>query len=148
MHMLFSNFVNNLLITINRAPGVEPRASLFAALFSVTHDSFQFYFSTHCRRNMLVKKRPNKVPDKRLLTKWFFARGGMAIGVPRIMTLKSEARPLPPDTESDLISVEKIRSVLPQDTDETERLSWYTYVDEAMLIKAGLEYNKSGSLCG
>ncbi|GAA0169023.1 hypothetical protein LIER_23593 [Lithospermum erythrorhizon] len=92
----FSNFINNLLVTINRSPGqlsliggwlkvtmfevacrivgVEPRVSLFAALFSVTHDNFQTFFSAHHGRNILVKKHPNKVYDKRLLTKWFFAR--------------------------------------------------------------------------
>ncbi|GAA0168714.1 hypothetical protein LIER_23369 [Lithospermum erythrorhizon] len=142
MRLPFSNFVNNLLITINRAlgqltpiggwlnvtafeiackvAGVEPRVSLFSSLFSVTHDNFQSYFFARCRRNILIKKRPNKIPDKRLLTKWFFARGGMAIGVPCIWTLKSEARPLSPDTESNVIAMEKIRSVLPQDAADSK----------------------------
>ncbi|GAA0155329.1 hypothetical protein LIER_13083 [Lithospermum erythrorhizon] len=41
-----------------------------------------------------------------------------------------------------LSPTENIRSILPQDTDETEQLPWYTYVDEALLIKAGLVYDK------
>ncbi|GAA0157703.1 hypothetical protein LIER_38501 [Lithospermum erythrorhizon] len=66
----------------------------------------------------------------------------MAVGVPCIWTLKSEARPLPPYMESDVIVREKIRSVLPQDAADSERLPWHTYVDESMLIKAGLVYDK------
>ncbi|GAA0151312.1 hypothetical protein LIER_10056 [Lithospermum erythrorhizon] len=164
MQFPFSSFVNNPLIPINRAPSqltpigrwlnltmfqvacriamVEPRVCLFAALFSVTHDNFQTIFSTHRRRNILVKNRPNKVPNKRLLNKWFFPQGGMVVGVPRIWTLKSEEKSLPTDTDSDIVAIKKIRSTLPQDTDAMERLPWFTYVDEALPVAAGLVYDR------
>ncbi|GAA0148724.1 hypothetical protein LIER_36781 [Lithospermum erythrorhizon] len=70
----------------------------------------------------------------------------MADGVLRIWTLKSEARSLPPDTENDLLAMDKICSVLPQDAADLERLSWYTYMDESILIKAGLVYDKEFDL--
>ncbi|GAA0153110.1 hypothetical protein LIER_11424 [Lithospermum erythrorhizon] len=66
----------------------------------------------------------------------------MVVGVPRIWTLKSDARPLPPNSENDVIAMDKIRSVLPQDATDSERLPWHTYVDESILIKAGLVYDK------
>ncbi|GAA0151489.1 hypothetical protein LIER_10198 [Lithospermum erythrorhizon] len=70
----------------------------------------------------------------------------MGVGVPRIWTLKDETKLIPTDTEADIIAVEKIRSTLPQDTDNMERLPWFTYVDEAMLVAAGLIYDKEFDL--
>ncbi|GAA0175554.1 hypothetical protein LIER_28702 [Lithospermum erythrorhizon] len=61
----------------------------------------------------------------------------MAVGVPRIWTLKSVARPLPPDTENDLIAIDKIRSVLPQDAGDSYSpliLTPINFTDELMLI--------------
>ncbi|GAA0168603.1 hypothetical protein LIER_23280 [Lithospermum erythrorhizon] len=63
----------------------------------------------------------------------------MAEGVPRIWTLKEEARGLPPCTAEDLDSIAKLRNSLPHG--ENKR-PWYTFCDEAMLVAAGLVYEK------
>ncbi|GAA0150259.1 hypothetical protein LIER_09238 [Lithospermum erythrorhizon] len=122
--------------------GVEPSVSLFSALFTVTLEDFQTTFRSHLHRNILAGKCPNKVPDTRLFKKCFFAREDMAIGVPHIWTLKDEAKPLPFCTGTDIEAVDKIRSAIPQDTETTRRLPWYTFVDEVMLVLAGLVYDK------
>ncbi|GAA0166951.1 hypothetical protein LIER_21994 [Lithospermum erythrorhizon] len=117
MRLSFSSFVNNLLITINRAPGklhpisgwlnvtifevacrrygVEPTVSLFFALFSISHTPFQTKFLSRRKRKFLVGARQNKVLEGRWHKKWFLVRGGMAIGVPCIWTLQDEANNLP-----------------------------------------------------
>ncbi|GAA0176170.1 hypothetical protein LIER_29213 [Lithospermum erythrorhizon] len=129
MRLPFFRFVNYLLTTLNRAPGqllpiggwlnitifevacrmggVEPTVSLFSALFSVSHKSFETKFSACPKRNILAGTRPNRIKDTRLHKKWFYARGGMAEGAPRIWTLKEEARGLPPCTAEDLHSLQK-----------------------------------------
>ncbi|GAA0160012.1 hypothetical protein LIER_38960 [Lithospermum erythrorhizon] len=66
----------------------------------------------------------------------------MAVGVPYIWTLKNETRSLPTCIEADIRAVEKMRAVLPQETENTHRLPWYAFVDEAMLVLAGLVYDK------
>ncbi|GAA0185078.1 hypothetical protein LIER_32366 [Lithospermum erythrorhizon] len=117
MRLSFSSFVNNLLMSINRAPGqlapisgwlnvtifevachmcgVEPTVSLFSAIFTVSHTPFQTTFTTRRKRQILVGPLPNKVPDGRHHKKWFFAQGGMVVGVPYIWTLQDEAKSLP-----------------------------------------------------
>ncbi|GAA0170091.1 hypothetical protein LIER_24431 [Lithospermum erythrorhizon] len=136
MQLPFSKFVNNLLISINRDPdqlnpiggwlnvtifevacriaGVEPSVSLFSALFTVTHEDIQTTFRARRHRNILVGKSPNK----------------------------DEAKSLPLCTEVDIRTVEKIRTTLPQETKNKKRLSSYAFVDEAMLVLAGLVYDK------
>ncbi|GAA0139564.1 hypothetical protein LIER_01082 [Lithospermum erythrorhizon] len=137
MRLPFSSFVNNLIITLNRATGqlnpiggwlnvtifevackiagVEPSVSLFSALFNITHENFQNTFRARCNKNILAGKRPNKVPDKRLFKKWFFARWDMAVGVPHIWTLKDEVKPLPSYTDADVIVADKSLSTLHQE---------------------------------
>ncbi|GAA0172206.1 hypothetical protein LIER_26073 [Lithospermum erythrorhizon] len=90
MRLPFSLFLNNLLTTINRAPGqllpiggwlnvtifevacrmcsIEPTISLSSALFSISHKSFQTKFSTLAKRNILAETR------RRLHKKLFYAR--------------------------------------------------------------------------
>ncbi|GAA0152849.1 hypothetical protein LIER_11224 [Lithospermum erythrorhizon] len=131
----FSPFVNNILIAINRAPGqlrpiggwlnvtivevvcrmcgIEPTVSLFSILFFVSYKSFQTKFSARAKRNILAGTRPNRVRDSRFHKKWFYARGGMAEGVPHIWTLKEEARGLQIPSAVDMDLVGKLRGVLP-----------------------------------
>ncbi|GAA0181358.1 hypothetical protein LIER_30232 [Lithospermum erythrorhizon] len=136
MRLPFSKFVNNLLISINRAPGqlnltggwlnvtifevacriagVELSVSLFSALFTVTREDFQTTFRARRHRNILEGKRPNK----------------------------DEAKSPPLCTRADIRAVEKIRTALPQETENTYKLPWYAFIDEAMLVLAGLVYDK------
>ncbi|GAA0165140.1 hypothetical protein LIER_20617 [Lithospermum erythrorhizon] len=57
----------------------------------------------------------------------------MVEGVPRIWTLKEEARGLPPSTVEDLDSVAKLSKYLHQGEN---KCPWYTFCDEAMLVAA------------
>ncbi|GAA0184162.1 hypothetical protein LIER_31451 [Lithospermum erythrorhizon] len=66
----------------------------------------------------------------------------MTIVVPCIWTLKFEAKSLPPCTDADIVAANKICAALPQDTNTTRRLPWYSFVDEAMLVLAGLVHDK------
>ncbi|GAA0167647.1 hypothetical protein LIER_22530 [Lithospermum erythrorhizon] len=113
MRWPFSSFVNNLLIAC-RMYSVQPTVSLFSALFSVSHKSFQTTFTTRHKRIILARYFPNKVTDSRLHKKWFYALGGMAVGIPCIWTLKEEAKGLPIPTLQDMDSVGKLRSALSQ----------------------------------
>ncbi|GAA0165375.1 hypothetical protein LIER_39968 [Lithospermum erythrorhizon] len=63
----------------------------------------------------------------------------MAIGVPRIWTLHKEAKSLLTCTAADLAAMAKIQSLLPQGENN---LPWYVFTDEAVLVKAGLVYDK------
>ncbi|GAA0169010.1 hypothetical protein LIER_23582 [Lithospermum erythrorhizon] len=119
MRLPFSRFVNDLLITINRAPG---------QLIPI---------GAGTRPN--TGTRPNKVKDSRLHMKWFFARGGIEQEVPRIWTLKEEAWGLPIPSATNMDSVGILRDVLPQGEN---KLPWYNFCDEAMLVMAGLVYDK------
>ncbi|GAA0154316.1 hypothetical protein LIER_12333 [Lithospermum erythrorhizon] len=85
----------------------EPTVSLFSTLFTASHTSFQTTFTTRRKRNILAGPRPNKVPKGRHHKKWFFAREGMAFGVPYIWTLQGEAKSLPTYTTADLKAVAK-----------------------------------------
>ncbi|GAA0157737.1 hypothetical protein LIER_43416 [Lithospermum erythrorhizon] len=62
----------------------------------------------------------------------------MAIGVPSLFpfAIKDEAISLPLCSDADIRAIDKIRSILPQETETTHRLPWYTFVDEAMLVLA------------
>ncbi|GAA0161438.1 hypothetical protein LIER_17751 [Lithospermum erythrorhizon] len=111
-----------------RIAGVEPSVSLFLALFTETHENFQTNFRACSNRNILAGKLPNKDPDKRLFKKWFFARGGMAVGVPHIWTLKDEAKPFPSYTDTDVVAANNFLSVLPQETENACKLPKYTFV--------------------
>ncbi|GAA0160776.1 hypothetical protein LIER_39099 [Lithospermum erythrorhizon] len=135
MRLAFSSFVNNLFISINRAPGqihrisgwlnitifevacrmcgVKPTVYLFSALFSVSHNSFQTTISSRKNHNILAGARPSKVSDIRWHKKFFFVQGGMAIGVPYIWTLQEEAKRLPICTTADIDVVAKILFILP-----------------------------------
>ncbi|GAA0161582.1 hypothetical protein LIER_17863 [Lithospermum erythrorhizon] len=123
------------------------RNSLPTTLTNDNLDEFATYFSIPLD---VVETRLTLLNDQLILPHIdvgtsdsnFTPGGGMAIGEPRIWTLKSEACPLPPNTESDVIAMGKIRSVLPQDVTDSEQLPWHTYVDESMLIKADLVYDK------
>ncbi|GAA0174618.1 hypothetical protein LIER_43981 [Lithospermum erythrorhizon] len=66
----------------------------------------------------------------------------MTICVPCIWTLKSEAKPLPPYTDTDIVVANKIRTALHQVTNNTHILLWYSFVDESMLVLAGLVHDK------
>ncbi|GAA0176380.1 hypothetical protein LIER_29385 [Lithospermum erythrorhizon] len=61
------------------------------------------------KRNILAGTRPNRVRDNRFHKKCFYALGGMAEGVPRIWTLKEEARGLPIPSAVYMDSVGKLR---------------------------------------
>ncbi|GAA0174544.1 hypothetical protein LIER_27915 [Lithospermum erythrorhizon] len=63
----------------------------------------------------------------------------MAVGVPCIWTLHEDAKSLPTDTADDLVAMARIQSLLPQGEN---KLLWYAFTDEAMLVKAGLVYDK------
>ncbi|GAA0153951.1 hypothetical protein LIER_12067 [Lithospermum erythrorhizon] len=66
----------------------------------------------------------------------------MTAGVPCIWTLKDETKSLPPCTDADIIAADKIHTALPQDTEKTQKLPWYAFVVEAMLVLAGLVHDK------
>ncbi|GAA0139650.1 hypothetical protein LIER_01151 [Lithospermum erythrorhizon] len=80
--------------------------------------------------------------DGRWHKKWFFLRGGIEVGVPRIWTFQSEAKDLSTLTTADLDAVPKMKSILPQGDN---KLPWYAFCDEAKLVKAGLVYDKEFS---
>ncbi|GAA0186036.1 hypothetical protein LIER_33324 [Lithospermum erythrorhizon] len=61
------------------------------------------------------RKPRTKVPDSRYHKKWFFARGGIAVGVPYIWNLQDEAKSLPLSTATYIESVGKMQSILPQE---------------------------------
>ncbi|GAA0159158.1 hypothetical protein LIER_38806 [Lithospermum erythrorhizon] len=63
----------------------------------------------------------------------------MAEGVPHIWTLKDKARGLPVPSSEDMDSVAKLMRVLPEGDNKQP---WYTFYDEAMLVMAGLVYDK------
>ncbi|GAA0155545.1 hypothetical protein LIER_13249 [Lithospermum erythrorhizon] len=60
-------------------------------------------YQARAKRNILAGTRLNRVKDNRLHKKCFYARGGMTEAVPRIWTLKEEARgfPIPSATNID-----------------------------------------------
>ncbi|GAA0158682.1 hypothetical protein LIER_15640 [Lithospermum erythrorhizon] len=62
----------------------------------------------------------------------------MTVCVPRIWMLQGEAKDLPTKTTDDIVVVTRMQSLLPQDDN---KLSWY-FTDEAILVKAGLVYDK------
>ncbi|GAA0184737.1 hypothetical protein LIER_32025 [Lithospermum erythrorhizon] len=64
------------------------------------------------------------------------------VSIPFDKTLKDEAKSLQTCTEVDIRAVDKLRAALPQETENTHRLPWYTFVDEAMLVLSGLVYDK------
>ncbi|GAA0169887.1 hypothetical protein LIER_24269 [Lithospermum erythrorhizon] len=63
----------------------------------------------------------------------------MAVDVPCIWTLYEEAKIIPTDTADDLAAMARLQSFLPQGKNT---LSWYAFTEEAMLVKAGLVYDK------
>ncbi|GAA0150997.1 hypothetical protein LIER_09813 [Lithospermum erythrorhizon] len=75
MRLPFSSFVNNLLISINRAPS-------------------------------------------------------------QLSPIGDEAKSLPPCIDAYIIAADKICTALPQDTEKTQKLPWYAFIDEAMLVLA------------
>ncbi|GAA0183388.1 hypothetical protein LIER_30807 [Lithospermum erythrorhizon] len=136
MRLPFPSFVNNLLISINQAPGqlvpisgwlnitifevasrmciIKPTFSLFSALFTSSHTPFQTTFTTRRKRNILVGPCPNKM-------------------------LQDEAKSLPTYIAADIEAVVRIQSILPQGVN---KLPWYAFNDEAMLVKTCLVYDK------
>ncbi|GAA0161744.1 hypothetical protein LIER_39289 [Lithospermum erythrorhizon] len=103
-------------------------------------DGITTYFSIpHDKLNILPIPRPNKVPENRCHKKWFFACGGMTIGVPYIWTFWDDAKSLPTPTAEDMNLVAKISTTLPQNGN---KFLWYAFCDETTLVKAGLVYDK------
>ncbi|GAA0141728.1 hypothetical protein LIER_35447 [Lithospermum erythrorhizon] len=142
MRLPFSSFVNKLLTTMC---GIEPTLSLFSALFYVSHTHFQTKFLSSRKQNILAGSRPNKVPEGRYHKKWFFAHGGMTIGVPHIWTLRDDAKSLSTPTTADMDAMAKLEANLPQ---KENKLHWYAFCDEAMLeissyVAGGSKSNES-----
>ncbi|GAA0184021.1 hypothetical protein LIER_31335 [Lithospermum erythrorhizon] len=63
----------------------------------------------------------------------------MDVGVPRIRMLQGEAKDLPIETSEDIDVVNRMRSILKQGEN---KLLWYVFIDEAMLVKSGFVYDK------
>ncbi|GAA0158313.1 hypothetical protein LIER_15380 [Lithospermum erythrorhizon] len=63
----------------------------------------------------------------------------MAEEAPRIWTLKEEAEGLPIPSAANIDSAGILRDVLPQGEN---KLPWYTFYDETMLVMADLVYDK------
>ncbi|GAA0168203.1 hypothetical protein LIER_22971 [Lithospermum erythrorhizon] len=63
----------------------------------------------------------------------------MDVGVHRIWTLHDKSKGYPIPTDADLDTVAKVESLIPQGNN---KLPWYTFYDEAILVTAGLVHDK------